>query len=339
MRICMPIDKDFLMLAVIVTATYASAPTAFAQDDSKKPVAADVQAEGFDVQGEYAGDLEVDGRKIRVGMQVIALGNNDFQLAVYHGGLPGDGWSSESGYDTVTNPVADEAKIIFSKEDRRVEFSDGGGQVYVAGNHIGQLERLVRESTTLGSKPPENAVILFDGTSGDSFDAQDGGDPVVDGLLRQGITSKQKFGGDFSLHIEFRLPFEPTKSGQARGNSGIYLQGRYEVQMLDSFGLEGKDNECGGIYGIKKPDVNMCYPPESWQTYDIDFQSARWNGDEKKANARISVRHNGVVIHDDIELPNTTTAAPIAEWPEPGFIYLQNHGSEVRYRNIWVIQK
>jgi Domain of Unknown Function (DUF1080) len=339
MKICMPIKKFFLMLAVIVTASYAAAPTAFAQDDSNKPDAADAQDKGFDVQGEYTGDLEVEGQKFRVGMQVIALGNNDYQVAVYHGGLPGDGWDSATGYEVVGKPDTDGTKITFRKEDRRVEFSSGAGQVFVEDNHIGQLDRVVRESDTLNDAPPEGAGVLFDGSTGDSFEAQDGGDPVVDGLLRQGITSKQKFNGDFSLHIEFKLPFEPTKSGQARSNSGIYLQGRYEVQMLDSFGLKGEDNECGGIYGIKKPDVNMCYPPESWQTYDIDFQSARWDGDKKTANARMSVRHNGVVIHDDVELPNTTTAAPVAESPEPGFIYLQNHGSEVRYRNIWVIQK
>lgn len=339
MRFCMPLKKHLLMLAVIVTATYAWTPTTYAQDDAKESVAAEIQAESFDFQGEYTGDLEVEERKIRVGMQVIALGDSNFKLAVYHGGLPGDGWVADSGYDVVENPEWNGTVVTFSKDNRRVEFSAGAGQVYVVDNHIGQLDRVIRESETLGAKPPEGAVVLFDGTSGEQFEAQDGGDPVVEGVLRQGIISKRKFNGDFSLHIEFQLPFEPTKSGQARGNSGIYVQGRYEVQMLDSFGLDGMDNECGGIYEIKKPDVNMCYPPGSWQTYDIDFQSAKWDGDEKSAHARMSVRHNGVVIHDDVEVPRATRAAPSPESAEPGFLYLQDHGSPVRYRNIWVHQK
>lgn len=337
----------FLFAALAVTATNGPPPTAFSQTSAGAADVADTQEDGFEIQGEYTGDLELDGQKLRVGMQVVALGNNDFEVAVYHGGLPGDGWDPHLGRDVVTTPETDGTKVTFRKDDRRVEFLAGAGQVYVGDNHVGQLDRVKRESDTLGSAPPENAIVLFGkpngqangSTKGDNFEAQDGGDPVVDGLLRQGINSKQKFGNDFALHIEFRLPYEPTKTGQARGNSGIYLQGRYEIQMLDSFGLEGKDNECGGIYGIKKPDVNMCYPPGSWQTYDIDFQSAHWDGLEKTANARISVRHNGVMIHDDIEIPSTTTAAPVAESPEPGFIYLQNHGSEVRYRNIWIIQK
>ena len=160
-----------------------------------------------------------------------------------------------------------------------------------------------------------------------------------DGLLVQGATSEEKF-QDFEMHVEFRLPFMPAARGQARGNSGLYFQGRYEVQMLDSFGLSGEDNECGGIYTIKKPDMNMCYPPLVWQTYDVDYTAAKFDeAGEKTENARVTIRHNGVVIHDDVELDHKTTAAPFDEGPEPGPIYLQDHGNPVRYRNIWVSPK
>jgi hypothetical protein len=131
----------------------------------------------------------------------------------------------------------------------------------------------------------------------------------------------------------------PMSTGQARGNSGVYVQSRYEVQVLDSFGLEGKNNECGGIYSIAEPVVNMCLPPLSWQTYDFDFTAARYNvAGEKIKNARITVRHNGVVIHDDIELTHGTPGRH-PEDPGPEALFMQDHGNPVVYRNIWIVEK
>jgi hypothetical protein len=108
--------------------------------------------------------------------------------------------------------------------------------------------------------------------------------------------------------------------------------------MLDSFGLEGKNNECGGLYEIRDPDVNMCFPPLQWQTYDIQFSAAKFDENGNKTeNARMTVRHNGVVVHEDVEVPRATRAAPLPEGPAPGFLHLQDHGSPVRFRNIWVV--
>ena len=110
--------------------------------------------------------------------------------------------------------------------------------------------------------------------------------------------------------------------------------------MLDSFGLTGANNECGAVYGQTAPAVNMCYPPLTWQTYDIDFTAATYDQDGKKmANAMVSVRHNNVLIHDKVAIPGTTTAAGKPESPEPGPLFLQGHGGSVQYRNIWVVEK
>ncbi|MEX0716519.1 MAG: DUF1080 domain-containing protein, partial [Planctomycetaceae bacterium] len=159
-----------------------------------------------------------------------------------------------------------------------------------------------------------------------------------DGLLMADCESNRKF-GDHTLHVEFRTPFVPKARGQARGNSGVYVQNRYEIQVLDSFGLEGKNNECGGVYGGTEPIVNMCYPPLTWQTYDIDFTAARYDDAGKKTkNARMTVKHNGVVIHDDIELPKHTPGKN-AEAPGPDGLYLQGHGNPVVYKNIWVVER
>ncbi|MFV2067272.1 MAG: DUF1080 domain-containing protein, partial [Pirellulales bacterium] len=179
-------------------------------------------------------------------------------------------------------------------------------------------------------------IVLFDGSSTDPF--VDG--KLIDGkyLGASGCYSKKKF-GDHSLHIEFRTPFMPQARGQGRGNSGVYIQSRYEVQVLDSFGLAGEDNECGGIYKIAAPAVNRCFPPLAWQTYDYQFTAARYDEKgQKTKNARVTIRHNGVVIHDDLELPAGTPGRH-AEGPGADSLFLQYHGNPVVYRNIWAVVK
>lgn len=176
--------------------------------------------------------------------------------------------------------------------------------------------------------------MLFDGSSAEHFER---GKLAMGDLLAADCETKHKF-GSHKLHIEFRTPFKPKARGQARGNSGVYIQGRYECQVLDSFGLEGENNECGGIYSISRPAVNACFPPLTWQTYDIDFTAARYDGDRKVHNARVTIRHNGIVIHKDLELPHGTPGKN-PEGPGPDVIYLQGHGNPVVYRNIWVVEQ
>ena len=168
-----------------------------------------------------------------------------------------------------------------------------------------------------------------------------GGKLVEGNLLNNGISTKRKF-KDYKAHIEFRLPFMPDYRGQGRGNSGFYfLQGTYELQILDSFGLKGENNECGGIYTIKAPAVNMCYPPLSWQTYDVDYKAARFDADGKKiiAHPVVTVYHNGVKIHDKLEIPYCTEDHKRVITTNAGAIHLQNHGDPVYFRNIWLVEK
>lgn len=262
----------------------------------------------FALQGEYRGQA--------VGVQIVALGKGAFQAVVYRGGLPGAGWNGTEKQETDEDTAAVQSLI----KDL-------------------QLKKVERKSPTLGAAAPAGAVVLFDGQAAALKQHWQAGTKVEHQLLLPGSTTTDQF-TDFTLHLEFRLPYMPTARGQGRGNSGVYFQGRYEVQILDSFGLAGKDDECGGLYQIKAPDLNLCLPPLSWQTYDIDFTAARWAPDGKKlANARATIRHNGIVIQQDVELPNATRAAPQSEGPAAGPLYLQDHGNPVRFRNIWLLPR
>lgn len=290
----------------------------------------------FAVQGEYAGKVETGEGEVQYGVQVIALGGGKFRAVGYPGGLPGAGWNKEEKVAAEGQTIDGLTTFTVPDGARTATIKDGIMTVKDPdGTTVATFKKIERRSPTLGAKPPAGAVVLFDGTTAEHFV---GGRMTPDGLLMEGATSKQKF-GSFTIHLEFRTPFEPYARGQGRGNSGFYAQGRYEVQILDSFGLEGENNECGGIYGVRKPDVNMCLPPLSWQTYDVDFTAAEFKDGKLVSPARMSVRHNGVLIHEDVAIPHATVAAPVRQGPETGPVFLQNHGNPVRFRNIWVVER
>jgi len=202
-------------------------------------------------------------------------------------------------------------------------------------------------------KAPKDAVILFDGKSLDSWVKRNGKDAPSWKLLPGGIMqvsggdviSKGKFDGKFKLHVEFRVPYMPKANGQGRGNSGVYVQGRYEIQVLDSYLVKNgklhksQGNDCGGIYSVAPPSVNACKAPTVWQTYDIEFASPQCEGGKKKAPGVMTVYHNGIKIHDNVKITTDNTTSGAGGDPcSPGPILLQDHGNPVQYRNIWLVR-
>jgi hypothetical protein len=196
------------------------------------------------------------------------------------------------------------------------------------------------------AKPPNGAIVLFDGKDLSGWTTLDG-EPapwkVDDGYMevapgKHDIMTKEKFGPDFKLHVEFWLPLMADAKGQARANSGVYLQGRYEIQVLDSYHNETyPDGACGALYGIIAPSKNASKPPEQWQTYDITLHAPRVDDNGKVIKeGRLTVVHNGETIIDDGKFDKVTGGALDEKLGEPGPIRLQDHGCKVRYRNIWL---
>lgn len=196
---------------------------------------------------------------------------------------------------------------------------------------------------TVGAKPPKDAVVLFDGKDFDHWTMLNGkpaawklvaGDAME--VVRGGdIITKQKF-NDHKLHIEFRTPYLPTKRGQARGNSGVYVQNRLEVQVLDSFGQPPRDNEAGGIYHQAKPKENASLPPGEWQAYDITYKAPRYQDGKQIEPPEITIVYNGVLIHDKVKIADPSGGG-VDSKGQPAGLRLQDHGDAVQFRNIWAV--
>ena len=314
------------------------------------------------LMGDWQGSVTVGNQKQTVAAYLIPLADGHYEARLVADfrqrgpylfrlrGLAGGGqfqFLDDLPVDAAHVAGTTEAGVFFAASHWSGKLTWAAAEGTIAGRQKGrfELKQLPRISPDLGKRPPEGAVVLFDGAGLDAWQSRSGGKPAPWKLLSGGvmevagggdIMSKEKF-GDHQLHLEFRLPYMPRAFGQARANSGVYVESRYELQVLDSYGLEGFDNECGGFYQIRRPDVNMCFPPLQWQSYDITFHPAKRGEDGKKsANARITVVHNGVVIHDHFELPHCTPGAVNEREGEPAGVLLQDHGNPVQYRNIWV---
>ncbi len=272
---------------------------------------------GFELMGEYVRDTQA--------MQVVpSMGK--FYLSTYQGGLPGAGWNGQR--------VAH-------------EWLDGAATA----DRLKGWSKTDRSKNIVGDQPPEDAIVLFDGSGTDAWRHA-----KMDGvLLEAGAKTKREF-QNFTLHLEYLIPLKPELplSHPHRGNSGVFAVGAYEVQVSDSFGLDPDPAAwqdmamlkpvttwCGGIYGIRAPRVNMCLPPLVWQSLKIDFVAARFKAGIKVSPAVMTVTQNGVVVHDKVTLSGGTGGGPAGPRAEvaKGPIYLQDHGDPNRYRNVWIVPR
>ena len=346
------------LLAILVMASGANGDTsrytwasANAGGNSEGPV---LNADPYlgDWEGEWTTDKGTQKSNPAIRAQVIPRGKG-----VYHVNLVPD-------FDKRCLPFAiiearvEGGSLRFDEAGWKGMFSDGtctGTGDLKGSEGAFQLKKVTRLSKTNGMVPPAGAVVLFNsgdfaqwqrmGKPGEILWALEGGAmQIIPGEKekRHGLETKQGF-GDCMLHIEFRLPLEPENTGQGRGNSGVFL-GDFEIQVLDSYGLGGFYNECGALYKLAAPMVNMCAPPLQWQTFDIEYQAPRFDAaGERTGYGRMTVHHNGVLIHNDVELvhhtSNSQTGRGKAMNKGPAKIKLQHHGHPVAFRNVWLIER
>jgi len=315
------------------------------------PAPAPAKAEIADpITGEYVGTLTVGGKDVKGIAQVIAEGDKRYRAVLMNWRYGG--------------PKKDEKDIRIEltgkAKDTSVSLAGKAGNVQWTGSLVGRTSLsarsadgkckfegrfTVRTSSTLGAKPPAGAVVLlaFEPPKPPKLDewTNKRWKPLKTGAVEvsRGNTFSVKSFGSARMHVEFRCPFEPSKRGQGRGNSGVYIQKRYEVQVLDSFGLVSRKGDAGAIYGVAIPRINASLPPTMWQTYDIEFVAAKFDRDKKLIRKpTMTVYHNGIKIHENVELPSHTRAAGASGFTATAPIMLQDHGNKVQYRNIWVLE-
>ncbi|MGO9107667.1 MAG: DUF1080 domain-containing protein [Thermoguttaceae bacterium] len=324
--------RNISILAACTLASLAFAATAPAANDSPGSEPA------LDpIMGEFEGTLTSNGLDVKAEAKVIADEDHKYRIVLLAPAgdakakrieLAGTG---KDGIVAVTGEwsgkVTKDAMLLAAKQ----------------GNNTAEMKRVERKSPTLGQKPPAGAIVLLPFEEGKPTNLDHWNNKqwvcLDDGsiLTRSGDTKTNQDFGSYKLHAEFRVPFMPAARGQGRGNSGVYQHGRYEIQVLDSFGLTENPGECAAIYGQKAADVNVSLPPGQWQTYDIDFTAPQFDASGKQVKgAIITVLHNGVKVHDAVEVKSTTGGA----WGAPaktGPVRLQDHGNPTRFRNIWIV--
>ncbi|MBT8045367.1 MAG: DUF1080 domain-containing protein [Verrucomicrobiae bacterium] len=304
---------------VFTTVMIVSIITSFGQakEADKKPIPTWTDAalaKKEDPQFKWIGEYkDKQGNRFH---QVTSLNDGRFLVTTYSGGFPGRGWDKTKAQ----SQVIDQGELTKRLADtKKVEF----------------------HSPTMGKKAPSDASIVM----------PDGFTNIKNGVLLAGGKTKKDV-GSFKMHLEFKLPYKPTRnpSNQDKGNSGIYIYNNYEIQVLDTFALDYASKEhpikleskmfqwCGCLYRMKMADFNMCLPPLVWQTYDIEFTAPVFKDGQKTKNAILTVYHNGVKIHDKVELKTGTGAGARRKQLARGPIFFQNHGNPTIYRNVWIVE-
>jgi hypothetical protein len=293
------------------------------------------------VQGIYEGTIKDANGEQKVEARIVACGKGTYKAFLRLQVTPRVVGKIE------LDGKAEGDAVAFKGKAGNVEWtaSHAKGAIKGTGGRGGTLElkRVVRESPTLGAKPPAGAIVLlgeknYDGVTKKPL--KDGKEPEwtpVDGggirVPNGGMNSKQTIGDvSFRLHVEFKCPLMPEARDQGRGNSGVFLPNGEEIQVLDSFGMTTyTGGSCGGLYKYKDPDAFDVFPlaslpPLQWQTYDIEYRVLKQGG-KLTGKPRVTVFHNGIKIHDNFEIQKDA---------KPGTIHFQDHGNAVHYRNIWV---
>ena len=294
------------------------------------------------VQGIYEGVAKVAGGEHKVEARVVAWGHGTYKVYVRQ--LLGEGKVAKVELDGKS------AGDALSLQRQGAKGPSGPHRTPTVRSRVPsartaswELKRVVRQSPTLGAKPPEGAIVLLDGKNFAEVTKRplkDGSEqewkPVADGGIqvpKGGMNSKRRFNGNIKLHVEFNLPLMPEARDQGRSNSGVYLPNGDEVQVLDSFGSPSyKGGGCGGLYAYKDPDAFDQFslaslPPLQWQTYDIEYHVQKKDG-KPTGKPRVTILHNGIKIHDHAEMRNDARV---------GGLHFQDHGNPVQFRNIWVV--
>lgn len=339
----------FAAVLVLVTGKNSHAQADYVPPLSGSPLAQ------WQIQGEYFGAVTGGGD---LGAWLVSNGDNSYTVVFLPGGLltlpgqPYGGWvrtgwtrSTYGGtatltgttFNATTSSLYKATSITGTGEARTMTGTTPNGAAFT-------LNRVMRNSPTHLLKPkPEWGPVdrLFDSATGSAdlakWRAVENSVSLSRGQLLRGVRSVAGLMGGF-LHIEFQGCFNPKATGQGRSNSGVYLQGNYEAQVLDSFGSGGALDEFGAIYSVKAPTVNAALPPLTWHTYDIYFtpRTSGAPGDQVGA-AAMTVYANGVLVQDSVPIKGATTAPQGGSLLLPGGIYLQNHTNDVVYTNIWFI--
>lgn len=296
-----------------------------------------LSANGEKVMGAYSGTCALPNERPALAeADVIALGDGLYKAVIRVQN------SQKTSFEIQGKEEGN--KTLFTHEMWTASIKD---QVFEGlHKHKGEftLIRYEPKSPTVGMKPPKGATVLLPYEEGKPADLNAWRNKSWK-LLPDGSVQVTKGGNKTVMehqsglfHIEFKTPFSPKARGQGRGNSGVYFSSRYEVQILDSFGLKPGMGDCGSIYSIAVTRKNMCYPPGVWQTYDVIYQAPKKRPDNTFEPALLTVFHNGVMIHEAQPASHPTTASPEKENGEKGPLFLQDHGNPVCYRNIWYLR-